>query len=202
MIVLDKFYGDIKSVLTKEKLKQNLKLPVYAYIVSFTLGALVLIAIAILKPDISQEAITPEKFGLSSSLSWSHIITNNLKVLLGLFVSGILLYVGPMLVIGLNGFIHGLLLVVFVHSAGAKGLGEYFILMVPHGIFELSGLLFGAGAGIIFSKELVNLFVIRWVNKSRLYEAFLLLVVATCLLLVASVIETQFTFKIQQYLKF
>ncbi len=199
--LLNKFYGDIKSILTKEKLKENLKLPVYSYIVSFILGVIALIVIAVLKPDIRKETITPDVFGMGASMTWSHIITNNLGVLVALFVSGIVLYIGPMLIIGLNGFIHGLLLVAFIDGGGVKGLAEYFILMVPHGIFELSALFLSAGAGIILSKELLNLITFRWINKSRLYEAFLMLFVAFCLFIVASVIETQFTFRVQQFLK-
>lgn len=195
---MNKFYDDIKNVLTKEKLKEYLKLPIYSYIISFVLGMVIVIIISVFKPDEIQGAsFNPEKLaGLKISMTWLDIITNNIKVLFTLFISGIVLYIGPVFFIGLNGFLQGFLLALFVQAKGAIGLVTYFVLLVPHGIFELPALFLGAGAGIILSKELVNLITVRWMNKSKLYEAFLLLFVAFCLLIVASVVESQLTFRI------
>lgn len=196
-ISVSKFYDEFMNFLTREKMKEYLKLPIYTYILSFALGViLAVVANAVLKQDIPTQDINFEKLGLGASMTWSEIITNNIKVLILFFVSGMLIYIGPIFFLGLNGFVHGLLLAISIQGAGVKGLATFFILMVPHGIFELPALLFGAGAGLILSREVVNLITVRWVDKNRLYEAFFMVLVSFFLFIVASVVETQFTFRI------
>ncbi|MFZ3170305.1 MAG: stage II sporulation protein M, partial [Candidatus Methanoperedens sp.] len=159
--IINKFYGNIKNVLTMEKLKENLKLPVYAYIISFVLGIIaVIVIVLLLKPDMSGGVIKPEKFGqitngtLITEGTWSDIIKHNISILIFLFISGIVLYIGPILILGINGFFHGLLLGLSILGFGGMGLVKYLALMGPHGIFELPALFFSAGAGILLSKEL------------------------------------------------
>ena len=199
--LINRFIRDIKSVLTKENLKEKLKLPIYSYILSFFIGLLIVAVMGFFKPGTLMEEINPEKFMLNASLTWWFIITNNIKVLISLFISGIVLYIGPILTLGMNAFIHGLLLWVSIQTSGAMGAVKYLILMVPHGIFEVPALLFGTGAGIGLSRELRNLIIWRVINKSKLYEAFIFLFIAFCLILIASVVETQVTFRLLSILQ-
>lgn len=199
--LINRFIRDIKNVMTRENLKEKLKLPIYFYILSFFIGLIIVVVIGLLKPDISMEAINPEKFQMDSSSTWWFIITNNIRVVISLFISGILLYIGPLLGVGINGFIHGLLLWASVQSSGAMGIVKYLILIVPHGMLEVPALLLSAGAGITLSHELRNLIIWRVINKSRLYEAFIFLFIAFCLFLVASVIETQISFRFANFIK-
>jgi stage II sporulation protein M len=200
--LINKFIIDIKNVLTRENLKEKLKLPIYAYILGFFIGLIIVIVINFFKPDAPMGALNPEKFKMDTSMTWWSLIINNIKVLITFFISGIVLYIGPLLTIGINGFVHGLLLWASIQSSGAMGVVKYLILMVPHGIFEVPALLFGAGAGIILSHEIRNLIIWKVMNKSKLYEAFIFLLIAFGLLLIASIIETQLTFRISNFIKF
>jgi len=198
---VNKFYQDIKNVLIREKLKENLKLPIYVYIVSYILGIIAIIAITFLKPEIPGKSFDLEKLGWSTSLPWSYIIINNTRAIIVIFISGIVLYIGPIFFLGMNGFFQGLFLAGYMQWMGAAGLAKYLILFIPHALFEVPALLFSAGAGIILSKELLSLITLRLISKSRLYEAFLLLFIAFCLILIASVVETQVTFRIAKILQ-
>jgi stage II sporulation protein M len=196
--LLKKFFQDIKNTLTVDKLKEYLKLPVYAYILSFLLGIIITAGIYFFNSSERGVPLTPQAFGLSTSHEWSYIIQNNIKVSITLFISGIVLYAGPLFFLGFNGLVHGILLVLSVQSGGVTGLEKYLILMGPHGIFEIPALLFSTGAGIVLSRELLTIINFRsfFINTNRLYEAFLLLVIAFFLFLIASVVETQVTFRI------
>jgi stage II sporulation protein M len=194
---IEKLFQDVRDVFTIAKLKEYLKLPVYTYVIFFVIGVIIPVVSAILNSDTSKLAIVPGTFGFGNiSLKWWDIITNNLRVLFTLFFTGIILYIGPLFGLGLNALIHGLLLGVFIIDNGIIGLAKYSLLMVPHGIFEVPALLFSTGAGIILSRTLLNFITFKRFNTSKLYEAFLLLFIAFCLFLIASVIETQVTFRI------
>ncbi len=191
------FLQDIKNVLTMDRLKEYMKLPVYTYILGFVLGIIITVVIYS-KSEGGGVPLTAESLGLSPSLEWSYIISNNIKVLFTLFISGIVLYIGPLFGLGFNGLVHGILLVISAQTGGVTGLGKYLILMGPHGIFEIPALLFSTGAGIILSRELLNMILFRSfiLNKNKFYEAFLLLFIAFFLFLIASIVETQVTFRI------
>jgi len=193
---IEKFFQDTKNVFTMVRLKEYLKLPVYAYVICFIIGIIIPIISVMLNPGKGNVAVPPEMAGFDTSFEWLEIITNNIRVLFTLFITGIILYVGPLFGIGFNALVHGLFLGVSVQESGMTGLVRYVLLMAPHGIFEVPALLFSAGAGVLLSRTLLNFIMFKWFNASKLYEAFLLIFIAFCFFLIASVIETQITFRI------
>jgi stage II sporulation protein M len=197
--LLNTLIKDINNVLTKENLKETLKLPIYSYLLGFVLGIIALIVITVLKPEISTEPLGAENFGFMPSPTWSYIVEHNTMTLILFFLSGIILYIGPLFSIGLNGLIHGLVLAGTIKVYGVMGAVAFFALMAPHSVFELPALILGAGTGVILSKQLQYLITIKFLNKRKLYDAFLMLFIAFILVIIASVVEINVTYKLFPY---
>jgi stage II sporulation protein M len=136
---------------------------------------------------------------------------NNLEVLLKLFAGGIAL--GSITVAFL--FINGSLIGYFATQAP---LADFILLTVPHGIFEIISFIIGGAASFrlanfvySFIRDMIEetWYGSFWGKLSHVYnlqsdqltESLILLGIAIVLLLIAAVIEANFTIGLYQYIK-
>jgi stage II sporulation protein M len=82
---------------------------------------------------------------LSGGTLFFYILVHNVMASLLLLASGVLYGIIPVLAVGANGFVLGVL---FREVAGTIGIAKAALSVVPHGIFEIPALLFTASYGL------------------------------------------------------
>jgi stage II sporulation protein M len=139
------------------------------------------------------------------------IFMNNLKVSLTIYAGGIIFGI---LTVGFL-FFNGL----FVGYAASKfPIGDFIIYTLPHGIFEISGLIIAGAAGFRLANTIIN--VIRDILNMKRYmpvggqikeilninywefrESLTLFAIAIVLIFIAAIIEANFTIAWGNYIK-
>ncbi|MDP3036068.1 MAG: stage II sporulation protein M [Methanobacteriaceae archaeon] len=136
---------------------------------------------------------------------------SNLEVLLKLFAGGIALGSITAIFIFINGAFIG-------YFATQAPLADFILLTIPHGIFEIISFIIAGGAGFrlanfvyTFLRDLIEetwygsfwgkLEHVYNNQKDQLTESIILLGIAILLLLIAAVIEANFTIAWYQYIK-
>jgi len=165
----------------------------------FILSALIGVVTVFIKPDLLMSIVSgfQDRFGinpsLNSNLSIQIFLQNLTASAIGLF-GGILLGLGPVLVIGLNGFILGFVVTSILVLGGNIFTSLLLVAggVLPHGIFELSAFLAAGALGLRLGMEWLKNESVghRWqVLKKNIINAILLFPLIAVVLFIAALIE-------------
>ncbi|WP_199617107.1 stage II sporulation protein M [Paenibacillus alkalitolerans] len=95
--------------------------------------------------DIDPSKITEDRGDLHSSVDSAAIMTNNIRVAVLCFVSGITLGIGTVYLLAYNGVLIGALAAVFYRAGESYAFWAY---ILPHGVIELAAIFIAGGAGL------------------------------------------------------
>ena len=142
-------------------------------------------------------------------LTFESIFLNNIKIVLLMFVFGIVFYFSS-LILAFNGFFTG------YYVATVDDLTQALLLIIPHGIFEFSSCILACASGFVlfsfaakFLKNLSNQKDVSFKNRigvafdlsfDKLKQAFILLIIASILMAIAGFIEVYLTLPIADFL--
>lgn len=196
------------------KLCKEYKVFILASFGFFLLGALISLIFVAYNPNnaamfLPKSMIEGVKGGQagSSSAAWnyplesSQIMVNNISVSLRAFVYGITLGIGTIYVLFQNGVILGSL-TALIYSYGNPI--NYWSLILPHGVFELTAIFISGAAGLIIAKGMLlpgeHSRIHSTVDSAK--KAVSLMLGVVMLLVIAAIIEGFFTpLKINPYFK-
>ncbi|MCA6213509.1 stage II sporulation protein M [Thermococcus sp. 101 C5] len=134
-------------------------------------------------------------------LSFSYIFKNNLKVSLLLSFGGALTFGGlTFLNLVFNGMNLGVL---FYEALASNDIGIFLLLILPHGIFEIPGLIIAGSAGFKIPYELLKFALGKKeeiISEEDAKEFFKLVVISIVLILIAAIIESKITLKLAEKL--
>ncbi|MFW6238013.1 MAG: stage II sporulation protein M [Bacillota bacterium] len=169
----------------------------------FLLGGLISAALVSYDPDLAR-LFLPESYadvgqeGELGAGEWnyalmsSYIMVNNIIVSLNAFVLGITLGVGTIYILFLNGSLLGALTTLIYQNGSPI---EYWSLILPHGIIELTAIFISGGAGLLVAKSI--LIPGKYTRKDALIDAakkaVTLLAGVIMMLIIAGLIEGFFT---------
>ena len=129
--------------------------------------------------------------------SFHHIFLNNLKVVLLLSFGGVLTFGGLTF---LNLILNGVSVGIMFHAYLSLGeLKTFFLLIFPHGIFEIPGLIIAGSAGFKIPYELLKFALGKkkeMITEEDAKEFFKLVGVSIALILIAAIIESKITLKL------
>lgn len=123
-----------------------------------------------------------------------HFLQNNLIILLFVFLTSLIFGAGAIFTITWNASIVGIYLAKSVEGGFFYGIYSFFralILLIPHGLFEISGFILAALSGGILSVAMVR----KIVNKDYAHlnkimkDSAILMIIAVILIVVAALIE-------------
>jgi len=136
--------------------------------------------------------VTDEREDLQSSVMSAAIMTNNIRVAILAFASGITLGVGTLYLLVYNGVLIGALAALF-HREGAGY--EFWAYILPHGVIELTAIFIAGGAGLYMGYVFLapGPFARRFRFLTAAKESALLLIGTVPLFVVAGVIEGYIT---------
>lgn len=169
----------------------------------FAVGALLSMILVFINVDnatmfLPENLIATIKSGKSSSGQWnyplmsSYIMVNNISVSLKAFVMGITLGIGTMYVLFFNGALLGAL-TALVYKYGDPV--NYWSLILPHGVIELTAIFISGAAGLIIAKSM--LLPGKYSRKHSLIkgakESISLVIGVIFMLVIAGIIEGFFT---------
>lgn len=139
------------------------------------------------------------------------LFKNNIQILFSMYVGGILLGLVTAALLFING--------AFIGYFGTQGpIGDFLLLTLPHGIFEVISLIIAGGAGFRLA-SFVYKFIDSLVNETwygsslgklkhvfnehsdEIRESLMLMAIAIVLLFIAAIIEANFTIAWYQYIK-
>lgn len=139
-------------------------------------------------------------------LTFQSIFSNNIRIVFMMFILG-LIFCFSVLILAFNGFFVGYVV------ATADNFFNTLLLLVPHGIFEFSSCVLACSSGIIlfrfmfgFLKTLSNkqnnlgAYASYVENFDKLKQAFILLFIASILMVIAGVIEVYLTIPIADFI--
>lgn len=142
-------------------------------------------------------------------LTFQDIFLNNIMIVLQMFIFG-LLFCFSALILAFNGFFVG------YYTATSPNLLQVLLLTIPHGIFEFSSCILACASGFvlfnfiyrlvkIFLKEKEGKFFDRLIysydkNFDKLLQAFILLALASVLMIIAGIIEAYITLPLAEFL--
>ncbi len=142
-------------------------------------------------------------------LTFQSIFSNNIRIVFLMFLFG-LFFCFSALILSFNGFFVGYV------TATSGNLFKTLLLLVPHGIFELSSCTLACASGFVlfnfmyrFIKTVINEDNISFSNKlyasyvenfDKLKQAVLLLFIASILMVIAGIIEVYFTVNIANFI--
>ncbi len=142
-------------------------------------------------------------------LTFEDIFINNILIVLEMFIFGIFFCVSA-LVLAFNGFFTG------YYVAIADNLLEVLVFTIPHGIFEFPSCILACASGFVlfhfcfkvvktFWKQKGMKFLDRFVNAydenfDKLLQAFILLAVASILMVIAGIVEVYVTLPLGKFL--
>lgn len=144
-------------------------------------------------------------------LTTPSIFLNNIKIALYLYGGGIFLGITTIIMIVYNGIFIGYVASKFI-------IGDFIIYTIPHGIFELSGIVMAGTAGLRFASTIINILrdifdikrsmpladqlkIILHANYFEFKDSLKLLLIAAVLILIGAFIEANFTVAWGNYLK-
>ncbi|MBI5681136.1 MAG: stage II sporulation protein M [Methanobacterium sp.] len=139
------------------------------------------------------------------------IFMNNLKIAFYIYGGGITAGLLTVYFLVFNGIFIG-------YAASKFALGDFLIYTVPHGIFEVVGIIIAGAAGFRLASMIINLIrdLLRMkrympmgdqisqvldVNYPEFRESVILFVIAIVLILIGAVIEANFTLALGNYIK-
>jgi len=139
------------------------------------------------------------------------IFTNNIKIAFYLYSGGIFAGVTTLYLLAYNGLFIG-------YVASKFNVGDFIIYTIPHGIFELSGIVIAGAAGLRLASTVIN--IIRDVLEIRRYmpvgeqlkniydvnypefkESLALFIIAAVLIIIGAFIEANFTLAWGNFIK-
>lgn len=142
-------------------------------------------------------------------LTFQDIFLNNIMIVLQMFIFG-LLFCFSALILAFNGFFVG------YYTAISPNLLQVLLLTIPHGIFEFSSCILACASGFVlfnfiyrlvktFLKEKEGKFFDRLIysydkNFDKLLQAFILLALASVLMIIAGIIEAYITLPLAEFL--
>ena len=133
--------------------------------------------------------------------NFGYILLNNLRVTLLLSFGGVLTFGGLTL---LNLVLNGIYLGTTLQSSLILGeLKTFFLLILPHGIFEIPGLIIAGSAGFKIPYELLKFALGKKeeiITEKDAKEFFKLVGISIALILIAAIVESTITMKIAEKL--
>ena len=142
-------------------------------------------------------------------LTFQDIFLNNIMIVLQMFIFG-LFFCFSALILAFNGFFVG------YYTATAPNLLQVLLLTIPHGIFEFSSCILACASGFVlfnfiyrliktFLKEKEGKFFDRLIysydkNFDKLLQSFILLALASVLMIIAGIIEAYITLPLAEFL--
>jgi stage II sporulation protein M len=139
------------------------------------------------------------------------IFINNMKIAFFLYGGGIFVGITTLIMLAYNGLFIG-------YVASKFNLGVFIIYTIPHGIFELSGIVIAGAAGLRLASTIVN--ILRDIFQIRRYmpvgeqlrsimdanffefkDSLKLFLIAALLILIGAIIEANFTVAWGNYIK-
>ncbi|WP_141334036.1 stage II sporulation protein M [Paenibacillus sp. tmac-D7] len=143
------------------------------------------------------ESINPHQVGrghddLQSAVMSSTIMTNNIRVAVLAFVSGITFGLLTVYLLLYNGLLIGALTAVFWQSGNSYRFWAY---ILPHGIIELAAIFIAGGAGLYMGYRMINPgpYTRKYMFLRSVKESALLLVGTIPLFVIAGIIEGYIT---------
>ena len=134
---------------------------------------------------------------IMDKLSFNIVFRNNLKVILLLSFGGVLTFGGLTL---LNSIFNGMDLgTLFYEALISNDVKTFFLLILPHGIFEIPGLIIAGSAGFKIPYELLKFALGKkkeMITEEDAKEFFKLVGVSIALILIAAIIESKITLKL------
>ena len=131
------------------------------------------------------------------------IFANNIKIAFYLYGGGIFIGITTLIMLAYNGIFIG-------YVASKFPVGDFVIYTIPHGIFELSGIIIAGAAGLRLASTIIN--IIRDILNIRRYmpigeqlkhvldvnymefkESLILFIIAAALIFIGAFIEANFT---------
>jgi|WetSurMetagenome_2_1015567.scaffolds.fasta_scaffold165550_1 stage II sporulation protein M len=152
------------------------------------------------------------QFVTENGISTASIFFHNLQSIFLTFAGGILVIITPSILF-FNGFIYGSFLGFFasnhhiiggkVSSVGLLNPTNFIIYTLPHGIFEISGFIIAGAAGFRITATIITLIMKDTPlsdHYGELKDAIALFAIAVILILIAAVIEANFSLSLGNYL--
>lgn len=138
--------------------------------------------------NVDPSAVTDERENLQSSVMSASIMTNNIRVAVLAFASGITLGIGTLYLLVYNGILIGALAAVF-HRAGESY--AFWAYILPHGVIELTAIFIAGGAGLYMGYVILvpGPFTRRFRFLTATKESVQLLLGTVPLFIVAGIIE-------------
>ncbi len=139
------------------------------------------------------------------------IFTNNFLVALSIYAGGVTVGLGTIFLLISQGTFLG-------YAASQYPLSNFLILTVPHGIFEITGIIIAGAAGFRLASSVIHILInitkiksdisvrnqlnyILELNSDELKESLVLFAIATVLILLAAIIEANFTIAWANYIR-
>ena len=142
-------------------------------------------------------------------LTFADIFINNIIIVLEMFIYGLFFCISA-LVLAFNGFFVG------YYAANSSNLSTVLVFTVPHGIFEFSSCILACASGFVlfsFACRVVKTFLKQKQMKSfkrflyaydenfnKLLQAFILLAIASVLMVIAGIFEVYITLPLGRFL--
>jgi len=154
------------------------------------------------------------KQGVSSGqiqITTISIFANNIKIAFFTYASGIIFGLGPVIYLFYQGLFIG-------YTASKFSTGDFIIYTLPHGVFEVAGIIIAGAAGFRLASCVVHVMKdarhikryipageqieqILHVNYWEFKESVLLFIIAAVLIFIAAIIEANFTIAWANYIK-
>lgn len=144
--------------------------------------------------------------GMTVNIDTFSIFIHNLRSMFLTYVGGILGVI-PAVVLGSNGFIYGSFVGYFIHGGVLNNYGisnplHFIIYTLPHGIFEIPGLIISGTAGFRLASAVLN--YLRNISRDtpidnywELKDSLALFVIRIVLTFIAAVIELTFHYLLE-----
>lgn len=144
-------------------------------------------------------------------LTTASIFFNNIKIALYLYGGGIFVGITTIIMIVYNGIFIG-------YVASKFNIGDFIIYTIPHGIFELSGIVMAGAAGLRLASTIINILrdilditrsipvldqlkIIMHANYFEFKDSIKLMIIAAVLILIGAFIEANFTLAWGNFIK-
>jgi len=185
-------------------LNDDISRPIFISFLLFFIGFLLGVSLSthykIHENDINIAPFLGKEFS-EEKLSFSYIFTNNFKAALILSFGGTLTFGGlAFLNLVLNGMNLGAL---FYEALSLNNLNVFLLLTIPHGIFEIPGLIIAGSAGFKIPYELLKFALGKkkeMIAEEDAKEFFKLVGLSILLIFIAAVIESKITLKLAEQL--
>jgi uncharacterized membrane protein SpoIIM required for sporulation len=144
-------------------------------------------------------------------LTTSSIFFNNIKIAFLLYGGGAIVGIVTIYMLAFNGLFIG-------YVASKYNIGDFIIFTIPHGVFELSGIVIAGAAGLRLASTVINIIrdildIKRYIpimsqlehilnlNYFEFKDSLKLLIIAAILILIGAYIEANFTVAWGNYIK-